>query len=688
MKKWIIPELDKKKVRELSARYELPVFTSMLLTIRGITEEEDIRRFFSYEPVLDDPFVIKDMDKAVERIKKAVVSYEKICIYGDYDCDGITSTAILYSYLESVFANVIYYIPDRNAEGYGMNMDAVNKLKEKDVKLIITVDNGISAVDEINYANELGMEVVVTDHHKPLDILPNAVAVVDPHRIDETSPFHDYCGAGLALKLITALEGNDVFIMENYSDLAAIGTVADIVPLKNENRSIVKTGLINLENSERVGINELISKAEIGDIKAGALGFKIGPRINASGRLGSPEDALSLLLTEDPDTASKKAELLDGLNSKRQSIEGDIFKEAERILEENPQIANSRILVLSSPGWNPGVIGIVSSRITEKYGKPSILIAEEDNVCKASGRSVEGFSLVDAVFECSSLLEKFGGHPMAVGFSIKKENIRQFTDNINAIANKLDYMPVAVIKLDTALNPEAIVLDMVNQLKEFEPFGCGNPTPVFAIKGAVLDRINAVGGGKHLKLSVSRGQARLTMMKFFTTPEEFPYEEGTLLDFAFTLDQNTYQGKNSISFIIKDIRLSERDFDTESIMLAVQDYELYRSGILKKHLCSELPSREDFKLIYVFLQRSKRRQFTIDSFLYDFRRFLEKIQPGVSLFSIFKILIILDIMNELHLIEYKRSSSDLYVSIRDVVGKVDIRASGILRKLKEDIKNA
>ncbi len=688
MKKWIIPDLDKNKVRELSTRYGFPAFTSMLLTIRGITEEEDIERFFSYDLGLDDPFLIKDMDKAVKRIKKAVVSYEKICIYGDYDCDGVTSTAILYSYLESVFANVCYYIPDRNTEGYGMNMEAVRKLKNDNVKLIITVDNGISAIDEINYAGELGMEVVVTDHHKPLDILPKAVAVVNPHRTDETCRFHDYCGAGLALKLITAMEGNEVFIMENYADLAAIGTVADIVPLKSENRNIVKAGLMNLENTERVGINELISQASIGDITAGALGFKIGPRINAAGRLGSPYDALSLLLTEDPDAAVQKAELLSQLNSKRQTIEGDIFNDAERILEENPEIANRRVLVLSSAGWNPGVIGIVSSRVTEKYGKPSILIAEDDDICKASGRSVDGFSLVDAVFECSELLEKFGGHPMAVGFSIKKENIEAFSDAINRQANMLEYMPPVSLKLDAMLNPESIVLDMVNQLKEFEPFGCGNPTPVFGIKGATLEKITTVGNGKHLKLSISRGQARLNMMKFFTTPEEFPYKEGTLLDFAVILEQNTYQGKNSLSFIIKDIRLSMQYFDTEKAMLDVQDYELYKCGILKKRLMDQMPTREDFKLLYVYFKKNIRRQYSIDALVYDISAFSRRIQSAVESVSIFKILIILDIMKELYLINYKRSSDILYVELRDVIGKVDIRASGILRKLGEDIKNA
>ncbi len=688
MRKWIIPELDKNMVRNLTSAYDLPVFTSMLLTIRGITKKEDIERFFSYENKLDDPMLIKDMEKAVKIIKKAVMSYQKICIYGDYDCDGVTATAILYSYLKSVFANVVYYIPDRNAEGYGMNKPAVDKLKKNNVKLIITVDNGISSIDEINYANSLGIEVVITDHHKPLDIMPNAAAIINPHRLDETYEFKDYCGAGLVLKLITALEGNELFIMENYADLAAIGTVADIVPLEKENRDIVKAGLINLENSERAGIIELIEQSSVSEINAASIGFKIGPRINASGRLGSPYDAVKLLLTEDPDVAERQARKLCDLNSRRQDIEGEIIKKVTETLENDPQLSNDRVLVISGENWNPGVIGIVSSRITEKYGKPSILISENDNICKASGRSISGFSLVDAVFACSALLEKYGGHPMAVGFSIKKENIKEFSKAINDYANNLEYMPLAPIKLDTTLNPEVITLDMLDQLKKFEPFGCGNPKPLFGITKATLDKITPVGGGKHIKLSLSRGKARLNMMQFFTTVEEFPYNEGTLLDIACNLEKNNYQGRDNISFVIKDIELSSQIFDKEKAMYEIQDYELYKNGIMKKHLKTELPSRDDFKAVYVYLKRNQRPQYSIDALSYDLECFCGKLEEKIKPIGIFKLLIILDIFKEARLINYKRTADILYIGLREVVGKADMRASGILRKLKEDIKNA
>ena len=346
MKKWIFSEFDKNTVRNLSSEYGLPVFTAMLLTIRGITEKEDIEHFFSFGNVPDDPMNIRDMDKAAGRIRSAVAEYEKICVYGDYDCDGITSTAILYSYLESVGANVMYYIPDRNSEGYGMNIQALDKLKEEEVSLIITVDNGISAIDETDYALSIGIDVIVTDHHKPLDVLPKAVAVVNPHRTDETCKFRDYCGAGIALRLISALEGDEFSIMENYAELAAIGTVADVVPLVGENRDIVKAGIFNIENTERIGLRRLVRDAGVKKVTSGAMGFRIGPRINAAGRLASPYDALELLLSEDGDTVREKSELLCGLNLKRQETETKIIAEADRILQNNLQISNRRILVL------------------------------------------------------------------------------------------------------------------------------------------------------------------------------------------------------------------------------------------------------------------------------------------------------------------------------------------------------
>lgn len=676
MKKWLLSELNKNKVRELSQKYQIPVFTAMLLTIRGITEPRQIEEYFDRSCELPDPFTIKDMDRAVSCIKQAVTQNKKICIYGDYDCDGVTSTALLYSYLDSVFANVMYYIPDRNTEGYGMNKKAIDHLKQEGVELIITVDNGISAIDEIFYANQLDIEVVVTDHHTPQDILPNAYAVVDPHRLDDESEFTDCCGAGLALMLAIALEGDSFSVIENYSDLAAFGTIADLVPLNGVNRTIVKAGLLRIENGERLGIAMLMEQAQTEKVNAGIIGFRLAPRINAAGRLGSPYDALELLLTEDENRAEYRAEQLSELNVERQTIESQIYEEICQRLEDHPEQTYDRILIVSSENWNPGVIGIVASKITEKYGKPCIIIAEDDDLCKGSGRSIAGFSLVDAIFACSDYLERFGGHPMAAGISLKRERINDFRTAINRYADQLDVMPPLTIKIDCNLNPDTIVTDMVHQLQAFEPFGYGNAKPVFGINNMKLDKIIPLSGGKHIKLSVSRGRARLNLVKFSTRPEEFPYEEGSELDFAVSLDINIYQQQEFLSFNIKDIRPSH--FDSEAAMMEVQLYEQYRKDNLRAEITRYYPTRDDFATVYRYLKKMSRSFHTIDSVLSAI---------GSADLGAFKLLTILDIMNEKQLISYKRNADYLTIELKPVQGKVDLESSYIYGKLKEDISH-
>ncbi len=676
MKKWVTAQLDKRKTQEIAQRYQLPIFTALLLTIRGVTEKEDIEQFFDNSGQLPDPFTIKDMDKAVECIRSALERQSKICIYGDYDCDGVTSTALLYSYLESVFANVTYYIPDRSTEGYGMNKRALDKLKEQGVELIVTVDNGISALEEVLYAQQLGMEVVVTDHHKPQDILPCAAAVVDPHRLDDTSEFTDCCGAGLAMMLAIALEGDSFTILENYSDLAALGTVADLVPLDGVNRMIVKEGLVRINNTDRPGLISLMEQAQVEKANAGLIGFRLAPRINAAGRLGSPYDAFSLLLSEDDEQSQELAEKLNDLNVQRQSIENQIYEDICRMLTERPDLALDRVIVVSSEAWNAGVIGIVASRITEKYGKPCIIISEGDDICKGSGRSVSGFSLVDAIFACADYLDRFGGHPMAAGISLQRERIEDFRSAINAYADRLEYMPLLTVKIDSKLNPNQIVVDMVHQQQRFEPFGYGNPKPVFSLCGMKLERILPLSGGKHIKLVVSRDQARLNLMKFSTTPEEFPYEEGSLLDFAVSLDINLYQQQEYLSFSIKDIKPS--DFDSETAMLELQLYEQYYKEHYTPQLVGYYPTREDFAVIYRYLRQHVRSVYTIDSLLAAMH------SPSIGAF---KLLMVLDIMKEMKLIVYSRTGDLLNVQLQAVSGKVDLDTSLTYRKLKEVISH-
>ncbi|MDP4120952.1 MAG: single-stranded-DNA-specific exonuclease RecJ, partial [Bacillota bacterium] len=546
MKNWAIANLNKDNATAMAQKFDLPLSVSMLLDIRGINKEEDIDSFFSEEPYIFDPFTLIDMDKAVARIHKALDDFEKICIFGDYDADGVTSTALLYSHLETLSADVMYYIPNRETEGYGMNMSAIDFINSQNVSLIITVDNGVSANEEIDYAKSLGIDTVVTDHHMPSGDLPNAVAVVNPHRNDCPSKYKDLAGVGVTLKLVMALEGeeNSYDVLENYADLVAIGTIGDIVPLKSENRSLVKLGLQKIMNTERPGIAALLNESGLYNKKltAGNIAFSVVPRLNAVGRLALSEKSVRLLLSEDPDESSIIAKELSVNNSERQSIEKDIQQKILDIIRQNPALLINRIIVVPSENIHPGVIGIVASRIRDIFDKPVIIISEDGEICKGSGRSVTGFSLSDALFSCSSLLEHHGGHPMAIGLSIKKENIPLFTEKINEYAKIVykDFMPEMVI--DCKLNPSVLSTQMAHEITLLEPFGQANAKPLYGLYNMKLISINEIGQGKHLKLTFSRNETRITAMYFFMTKSEFSFQINDETDLAVTIDVNVYNG--------------------------------------------------------------------------------------------------------------------------------------------------
>lgn len=679
MKEWIFSNTDKVKAKKLASMSNITTFLSMLLCSRRIDTLEKAEEFLNDECELSDPLLIKDMDIACERIRKAVLSYEKICVYGDYDCDGVTATAILYSYLESVCANVMYYLPSREQDGYGLNKNSIDKLKEAGVGLIVTVDNGIAAVDEIDYANFLGMEVVVTDHHKPLDILPKAVAVVDPHRADCGSPYKMYCGAGLALKLVMALEGGDFFsAIENYADLAAIGTIADLVPVDGENRIIIKYGLKSLAVSEKIGLSVLLEKAQINPDKlsAGTIAFSVAPRINAAGRMSTAESALKLLLTEDPDEAERLAERICEENTKRKDIENNISADIDRIIEEHPEYLLDRVVVVAGKGWHHGVIGIAAARMTERFGKPTIIISDENGEARGSGRSIKGFSLCDAIFACGDLLTKYGGHPMAVGFSIDRENIEEFRRRINEYAKGCGET-VPSIEIECKLKPEAISVSAAKQIAMLEPFGFGNVKPLFALCDMRLDKITEIGGGKHLRLSVSRGSARISVLKFSTTCDELHYHEGDIIDIAVTLDENVYMGRESVSIIAKEIKLSSND--NRELLHEQRQYEAFlRDEILDKaFLYKNIPTREEFAVIYRYIRKSDEKEYLPEVLIH-------RLEINMSLF---KLLLILDVMKELYLTTMTTDGGVYYITINNVSGKVDINASQLLRKIKECADN-
>ena len=581
LRKWEVRPLDKERAAAFAQTYGVPFFLAMLMNIRGLDDAAHLREFLGEGEPLSDPFLLKDMDKAAARITRAVDNMEKIAVYGDYDADGVTSTAMLYSYLETRGADVIFYIPQREGEGYGMNMGAVEYLKEQGVSLIVTVDNGISSVQEVARANELGIDVVVTDHHRPQEILPDAVAVVDAYRPDDTSPYKHFSGVGIAFKLLMALEdgaGDVEDLLEAYSDLAAIGTIGDIVPLTGENRTLIRAGLERLSQSDRPGVQALLENAGIAGkaLTSTNVAFTLVPRINATGRMGAPERAVRLLISGYEEEAEVLSEEICADNEERRRVEAEIAEAAFANIEAKGYMKD-RVVVVDGENWHHGVIGIVASRVTERCGKPCMIISRGETEAKGSGRSIEGFSLFEAICACGDLLIKFGGHPMAAGITLKPENIEAFRKRINRYAAEhFPQMPTQTVTLDCKLNPAALSVSMAQSLTQLEPFGNGNPQPVFGLFNMELSNVTPVGGGGHLRLTLEKNGAVITAMRFNTKPEALPYHIGDKIDLAVQLEAREFRGQPSLTVIVRDMKFAA--FNTEKNIASLASFEKWQRG--------------------------------------------------------------------------------------------------------------
>lgn len=682
MKVWSVAKVNKERAIAMASKLEIPPLLAMMLDIRGITKEEDVINFLQENKEFSDPFLMKDMDKAVERITTAVENGEKICVYGDYDADGVTSTSLLYSYLrDSLGADVMFYIPTRTGEGYGMNKGAVDKIHSLGVTLIITVDNGISAREEIDYANSLGIDTVITDHHMPSGAIPKAVAVVNAHQRDDKSPFKDFSGVGVAFKLVMAIEGEyaDVdSLLENFSDIATLGTIGDIVPLVGENRTLVKNGLRHIQNSDRIGINAMKQESGIAEkeINSSNVAFTLVPRINAGGRLGSSEKSVNLLLTEDEDEAVTIADKLGMDNRERQSIEKEILASIDEEVRRTPNIVNDKILVFAGKGWHQGVVGIAASRIKDIYDKPTIIIGiDDDGVARGSGRSVEGFSLCDAVFACSEHLTHYGGHPMAVGISLEKEKINDFRKAINAYCKDIK-MPYNILHIDCKLNPNQLDLSILDCLSYIEPCGASNPSPIFGLYNMTVIATKEIGNGKHMRITLSRGQGQVPVYAVYFNHnfQSCSYRNGDIVDVAVSLDRNIYNGQENLSVIIKDIKYSQSNneelIDSERIF----DKFAKRYKLTKNEVMSILPTRNDFAYVYRFLKQNK-------GFIYGEYALVNALNYKISMG---KLIVILYSMKELGLINWQQG---LYQSIIEMKesGKVNLEDSVFIKKLKEGI---
>lgn len=603
-RRWCIAKSDKPLSRKIAQRFGIDGFTAHLLSSRGFCSDSDIADMLGIEDDCTefiDPLSIIDMDKAVKRVRTAIDNFEKIAVYGDYDVDGVTSTSIVYSYLESNDANVMFYIPDRDSEGYGLNCAAIDKLHEQDVALIITVDNGISAIDEVDYANSLGIDVVITDHHCEAEKLPNAVAVVNPHRHESKCLFTEYAGVGVAFKFLCALEGDSMAIIENCGDFVALGTIADVVSLTGENRRLVRIGLEMLQNSERVGLKVLMEMAGLvnKNITSSSVAFIIAPRINAAGRLGSAERAVRLLLSEDEDEAIEIAQQLTCENKERQAIEQIISRETAELMELNPEWLYDRVLVISGEGWNRGVMGIFASRMCERYGKPCIIISYEGDSAKGSGRSIEGFSLYDAISACSEWLTGFGGHTLAAGLSLNTENIDGFRRAINEYAaREFPRMPAPILNIDCQLPPSMITLELYGAAELLEPFGTDNPTPVIAVMGLKITNIFGAAGGKHQKITMERDGHIISAMKFSTATEDFPFNVGDTVDIAVTLDKTVFRERESLTVVIRDMRLSETHFEEISRGRHIFESLMRGEQLSEEEMTALRPSRGEVGAVY------------------------------------------------------------------------------------------
>ena len=599
--RWKVAERpDPEKVRELDGALDVGEFAASVLAARGYTA--DTAAEFLEGGSLPDPFLLKDMDRAVEAVEKAIESDGLILIYGDYDADGVCSTAILYTYLRDRGARVNFYIPKRFGEGYGLNKGVLTTLYEKyHPALILTVDNGVTAVEEVAYCRSVGMPVVVTDHHQPTEILPGAEAVVDPHRADGPDVGRCLCGAGVALMLVCALE-RDYESAAMYADLAAIGTIGDVVPLTGENRAIVRMGLEKMREHDQAGIEALRQIAhlvESDELTAEQVAFGLVPRINAAGRMGSATVAVRLLISEDPEKCAEYARCVQECNDGRRQAESEILETIDRKLASDPSLLRRRLLFLSGEGWHCGVVGIVAARLVERYGKPCVLVSVENGVARASARSIEGFNVFEAFCAVREHFDRFGGHAMAGGFTTGADRLDAAGEALEAYARAhFRHMPPPVRGVDLEVRPSALTLENINSLELLEPCGTGNEHPAYVLRKLRLENVWPMGQGKHIRVRLSSGGESLTCVWFGMTQEELPFSVGSEVDILCTAAPNEYNGEVRISVKIAEMRPS--GFDFEQFWFARQVYgRMQRRELLtEREYALALPGRGDIAEVY------------------------------------------------------------------------------------------
>ena len=706
------------KIARISEDTGVSSITARLLYNRGYDTPQKARDFLSTDITsLHDPYLMKDMDRAVARISQALENQESIAIYGDYDVDGVTSVTSIYLYLQSKGADVVYYIPSRDKEGYGLCEAAIDVLADHGISLIITVDTGITADEEVRYAATLGIDMVITDHHECRSELPPACAVVNPHRPDCPYPFKELAGVGVVFKLICAYEISEcrkrgigaseavAAVCRDYVDLTAIGTIADVMPIIDENRYIVAVGLKAVENTRRCGLDALIEASSHNPnarqdqppkrkkITSGFIGYGIAPRINAAGRISSATKAVELLLEQDPDMARERAAELCKINTQRQIEENRIAEQAYKTIEQEHDFQNDRVIVLEDDSWQQGIIGIVSSRITEKFGLPSVLIsfdgatrgyASLDDVGKGSGRSIKGMNLVDALTHCSDLLTRYGGHELAAGLSIARCNIDEFRKRINQYAREnLDSDALDIrYEADCEVDIHSLSMPLAVELTKLEPFGVANPTPELIIRNLTVNKVIPLGAGKHCKVILAKDGLQMQAVWFGVPASTFPFSVSDCVDVMFQLSINEYQNVKSLQMIVKDMRIS--DEYAEKCKWEKERYQQILEGA--EFSCAEnvVPNREDIAEVYKLL----RRECRIGHNTFSHKTLLSTLNLTSALqINYVKLKFIIMILKELSLCGVKEPGDNLYIfDVYCNAAKTNIENSEILKKLRTQCK--
>ena len=670
VKKWVMREADRTAANDLSEKFNIDPFISFLLVARGVDSDLAFSEFISESVKLVSPFDFTDMEKAVNTIRASINNNEKICIFGDYDCDGITSTAILLSFLKKEGADVFHYIPSRENEGYGLNFNAIDEIRGNGTSLIITVDNGINALDEAEYIYSLGMKLVVTDHHQPSPTLPKAEAVVNPHRKDNELDFREYCGAGVAFKLICAISSDSVDkLVDEYIDLVAIGTIGDVVPLVSENRVFVREGLKRINNNPKPAIKAFKDINADKTYTANDIAFQLCPKINAVGRMAHADAAVDFLMSQNYVECAEKFRELCTENTNRQEEEKSILDDIAKKIDKNPELITNRVIVISGYGYHHGVVGIVASHIVDRYAKPAIIIGiDENGVARGSARSVDGFNIFDAIGYCTDDIIQYGGHPLAAGVTLEEDKIEAFSKHINEYALKeFEIMPPQKLVVDCMLSPFYLSLDLVKNLSVLEPYGASNPQAVFRINKMKLISVSPMSEGKHIRLELEKRSRVIRVVKFSSPFNEFPYEQGDYLDLAVRISDNYYNGKHFLSIQALDIKLSNAD--DERYFKEKNDYELYlQTG---KADISLYPTRQVNADIYRYLSALGGYKFGIDNLYF---RLQDKVNYAQLVFS-------LKAFEESKLINISGNK----ITINQVSKKVNLDETDAIKALKEKI---